>query len=411
MSTPTGELRLGRTAHNALGLICLAAFLGAVGWILYLGVTKPIRNFDLMDYVALAVEWVEHDPAKVQERTYAIAKAELPPEMYADFESGSPFRQQIHGDWKLFDANLGFHRGRYLYTLAVLVLHELGARWTAATWYLNQLFFGLSALLVLVWGMRRYSLPAACVLGLGVLYSPPVLSLVPASSPDAMAMFGVALGLFLMIEQRAFRAAAVVLALTVLVRSDFVLIPFGVAPALLFFVDEPRRPSGRFLLLWLAGCTGVYLLVSITARDPGWWAVFLAPWRRQSELDAVPAFSTDRYAFVLRHQLESIHFLGYELAPDHSFVRGSTFVLVYLGAAVVGAVLALRTRLLAVDLHLAVLCGLIAATAARYVLFPYLWDRYFVYLWVPVPLCLASLAAALVEQLQLRPERAPSAPG
>lgn len=400
MSPSPGETRIDRVAPKALGFAAVAVFLAAVSWVLYLGWKRPIRNFDLVDYVALALEWVEDEPQVVQRRTYEIAEAELPPELFENFRSGSAFRQQIHADWKLFDANLGFHRGRYLYTLAVLVLHALGAPWTAATWYLNQIFWGLTAVLVLAWAWRHYSPGPAALLALGVMLSPPVVSIVPASSPDGMAMFLVALGLYLLVEHRAFRAAAAVLALTVLVRTDFVLIAFGVAAALFFFLDVPERPSNRFLALLLGACTALYAVVSATARDPGWWAVFIAPFRRHGDLGGIPPFEPGRYAFVLRRKLEEIHYLGYEVSPDGSFVRGSSFVLVYLVAAALGVVLALRSRLRTVELHLAVLSGLIAATVVRYVLFPYLWDRYFVYLWVPVPLCLGALLALIVARVR-----------
>jgi hypothetical protein len=402
MTQTPGENRLGRTAQTALGWVCLLAFLGSLSWVLNLGYSQPVRNFDLLDYVAIALEWVEPDPEVVHRRTYEILEQELSPEAYLDFTQSGTFRQEIFEDWRLFDANLGFHRGRYLYSLGVLALHELGADWTAATWNMSQLFLACTAVLVLAWSRRHFSLASSSVMGMAVLYSPPVLMLAPASSPDTMAMFLVTLGLYLMLEFRSFAWAAGVLALAVLVRSDFVLICFGIGVAMFFLSPRAQGPGKRFIVGWLAVSTLLYGLVSHFARDPGWWAVFVAPFRRIADLSTVPDFKASHYTYVLGKQLQSLHYFGYEIAPNGSFVRGSTFVLVYLGAAVMGAVLALRSRLPSLQLHAAVLVGLVLSTGVRYALFPYLWDRYYVYLWVPVPLCLAAIVATFVRYVEKR---------
>jgi hypothetical protein len=215
-------------------------------------------------------------------------------------------------------------------------------------------------------------------------------------------MFLVTLGLYIMLELRNFLPAVIVLTLAVLVRSDFVLICFGIGTALWFLPRAADGPGRRFVVLWLAAATLLYLAVGRFARDPGWWPVFIAPAIRVADLAAVPEFRWERYLNAMGRQVESVHYFGYDIANDGSFVRGSNFVLVYLALAGAGCLLALRTGLASLRLHVVVLVGLLLSTAVRYVLFPFIWDRYYVYLWVPVPMVLACMAATWVRYVEKR---------
>jgi hypothetical protein len=394
----TGDPPPSGTAARAGGWACLALFLAASTWVLVVGAQRPIRNFDLVDYVALALEWVEDDPEVVHRRTYEVLAAELAPEVFADLATGSEYRREIRADWRLFDANLGFHRGRYLYSLAVLAAHQVGVPLTSATWIVNQVCWVAALLVILAWARRRFELAPAALLATGLVLSPPVVALVPASSTESMALFVVTLGLYLLVERRAFRAAAGVLALTILVRPEFLLVCLGVIAGLWLFTPREQRPGPRFLALWAGGCIALWALVAATARDPGWWAVFTSPLQRVGDLERVPPFSLRAYAWVLDKKLEPLVYLGYDVSPGGTFVRGSGFLFTYLCAAGLGIGLALRTRIPELGVHAAVLAGVIAATLARLVLFPYFWDRYFVYLWVPAPLVLASLVVLLAER-------------
>lgn len=400
MNTSIGANGPRRTVARVLGILCLLLFVGSVGGILYAGAKRPVLNWDMVDYMALALEWGEDDPEVVHRRTFEIAEAELPPKLYQNFTTGDAYRVAVRSDWKAFDANLGFHRGRFLYTLVVSALHGLGAPLTAATWYPNVLFWACTAVLVLAWALRHFSLAPASLLALGVLYSPPVIAIVPTSSPDALAMFLIALGLYLLVEFRAFRWGAAVVSLAMLARTDFFLVAFGVAAGLFLLVKRPLRPSNRFLVAWLVVTTAIYALVSWKARDPGWWAVFDTPFKRVTSFDQVTPFSLTHYVRVLAVEIASLHYIGYDRAPDGSWVRGSNFVLTYMAASVVGIVIAARSKLQELALHQAVLLGLVLATLGRYLLYPYFWDRYFVNLWVPVPLCLGAMAAILAARVR-----------
>lgn len=378
------------------GGLALLFLLGALFLALRGALRQPAHNFDLLDYVALALEYTESDPEVVHRRTYETVRAELPPEVFAKLTDTRDFRREIYQDWRRFDANLGFHRGRYLYTAAVLGIHALGAELTAATWYANQLFWCATALVVFLWARRHLALWTASLLTFALMYSPPVLGLLPASAPESMAMFFVTLGLYLWIELRAFRRAALVLSLSILVRPEFVLVCVGIAAGLFLFGGAGPRPSRRFLALWAGGCLVLWFGIAQSAHDPGWWPVVTSPVRRVSELSQVTPFKLSYYLQLIGRRFEPFVYLGYDIAPDGSYVRGSGFLFVYLVLAALIGVLALQARRAELRPHAAIALGLIAATFVRVALFPYPWDRYFVYLWVPVPLILLGIGAALV---------------
>ncbi len=396
----SGRARALRIGADVVGLLLL---LVVSGKILAQASANRLLSWDMLDYFALVLEWTEHDPALVHERAYAIAKAELPPATYADWTGGDQYRQQIAGDWRLAELNNGFHRGRYLYTATVAALYGLGLRMTTATWIPNCVFWACTIALALVWARRHYPLWAASLVALAIAYSPPVMTIAPASTPDGMAMFLVALGLYVLVEHRNHLAGAAVVSLAMLARTDFVLVVFGVAAGLFLFARAPERPSLRFLVLWLAVTTAIYLGVRIAARDPGWWAVFMtAVPPRKADIASLPPFRLAFYLRALAVRTGELHYLGYDRAPDGSWVRGSDFVLVYLLAAATGIAAALRARLAQLARYQAVLLGLILGALARFLFYPYLWDRYFVSLWVPVPLCLAAIAAVLAARVRER---------
>jgi hypothetical protein len=209
-------------------------------------------------------------------------------------------------------------------------------------------------------------------------------------------MFFLTLGLYLVLEHRRFVPALALLTLTVLVRSDFVLVCGGIGVGLFLFVEPERRPGTGRLALWLLASAAVYLSVSRLAHDPGWWAAFVGVQRRQAYLDQLIPFKLRYYLLGMQEKLRAAHRLGYD--PGEDYVRGSNFVLSYVVAACAGVLLALRARARALDVQVAVLAGLVIASVARIVVFPILWDRYFVYLWIPVPMCLLALAVELARR-------------
>ena len=72
-----------RWLRGLIGLAALALF--------FLGLARTVRqlalhpelNWDMLPAMALALEWETKDPVELHQRTYALAKAELAPEVYA----------------------------------------------------------------------------------------------------------------------------------------------------------------------------------------------------------------------------------------------------------------------------------------------------------------------------------------
>jgi hypothetical protein len=396
---PAGEERRPSIPARIGGILALLLFLGVLARILQEGLERPAMSYDMLDYMALALEWEEDDVVEVHRRTFTLAAAELPPEAYAALVGGTRFREAMRADPLKFDQNLAIHRGRILYSLAVYLLYKLGAPLSAATWYVSQFFFAASALFLLVWTRRHLALAPAALASLALVISPPLLALAPASMADSMTLFLILLAAYAWIELEAFRPAALVLTFAILVRPEVVLLIFASAAALWLFVERERRPSTRFLALWLAGSA---LLVAGLRRwtdDPGWWPVYLISFygRADGRLEDLPGLDATLYWKKLAENAADLVYVGY--LPVGPIVNGSTYTLAYAGFALVGLLLAARSAAAReLQHHRALLVALLASCAARYFLFPYLWDRYYVHFLVLVPLLLLAMVSVALRR-------------
>lgn len=389
-----------RLAPIGAGLAVLL-FLAVLVRVLWVASQRPAMNFDMLDYMALALAVEVDDPVELHRRTYELAEAELPPEAYRSLTTGSRFRETMRGDVQRFTENLAIHRGRILYVLAVYATWKLGSPLSAATWRVSQLFFVLSVLAIFVWTRRHLPLGLAALASLALMLSPPVLALAPASMPDSMTLFPVLVGAYLLLERGAFRAAALALTLTMLVRPEILLFVCPLALALFLFVAPERRPSARFLLLWLAGTLALFATLRISTGETGWWPVFLISFinRGSGRLEGLPDFDPALYWQILGREAADLSYVGYFVVGP--IANGSTYTLACALCALIGVVLAARARAAReLSPHQAVLCALLAACATRYFLFPYLWDRYYVYFLVLVPLVLLAMGSIELRRLR-----------
>ena len=397
MTTPAAGRVLGRLA----GIGALLLFLGVLGKVLHAAQERPALTYDMLDYMALTLAWEIEDPVELHRRTYEIAEAELPSEAYADLVKGR-FRETMRADPAKFAENLAIHRGRVLYTLAVYLVYKLGAPLHSATLWVSQAFFVSSVLFLLAWLLRHLPLAPAALVALALMLSPPVLSLAPTSMTDSMTLFAILLGTYAWIERGALRTAAAILTFSILVRPEIVILIFASVAALVLMVDVERRPSRRFLATWAAISVALFLLVRIVFDDPGWWPVFLISFlgRGDGTLEALPGFDLGRYLSILKTEAADLFYAGYFIVGP--IVNGSTFMLAFAGFAV--AALAFGARSPAAretQHHRALLCALMLSCSIRYLLFPYLWDRYYVHFMVLVPVLLLAMVS-----IELRRSRA-----
>jgi hypothetical protein len=385
------------------GLAALALF--------FLGMTRtvqqlarhPARNWDMLPAMALALEWEVKDPVELHQRTYALAKSELAPEVYAQLTAPG-VREVRAQDPAAFHEHLAFYRARVLYSIAVAFLHQQGVPLSDATWWIPLGCYALVSLLALAWAVNHLPLGLAALFALGLAHTPALLNQANTSSADGMAALFVCLGAWVLIERRLFVVAAGLFTLAIAARPDTVILIGFLAAALFFVLPRPERPGIPALLLWVAASGAAVYWLSHFAGEYGWWPLmqisFVEKAVHPATLPTLPVWN--EYLAILKHQVEALPGDGYVTTPAGE-VTGSTAVFAYAALGLLALALAWKIEVRVAALVLALLLTYVV----RFLLFPQLWDRFFALLYTLVPLALVSL---VVPSGPLAPQRAPLRP-
>ncbi len=361
---------------------------------------RPAYNWDMLGYMALALEWDVDDPVEVHRQTYAAAKAELPRAAYAALVSPTvPVRIGRFQNPEAFHEHLAFYRARVVPTYLIRVLHRCGAPLSAATWWISVGAWVLTAVLLIAWLARRVPFWAAIVAGTCLAHAPPLLSTATLNTPDGLGTLLLLFGIFLFFERRALATGAGTLVLAIMTRPDAVIL-IGLLVVVLFLFERNARErvSARFLGGWLAASAVTYFAVQSYAGEYGWWPLFSISFLEKelypSTLTSTP--ETAAYFAELGRQVALIPGTGYFTVGKA--VTGSAFVFVYLAFATLLLALWRRVpRPETLQRFAALLVALLLSYAVRWVLFPQLWDRFFALLYLLVPLVAVSMAGTWIE--------------
>jgi len=385
--TPCWKRRLG---NAFLLLVSLAVFWRTVAKV------EPLWNWDVLGYMALALEWELDDPVEVHRETYAAARRELEPSVFDDLTSPDvEVRAARFRDPAAFTEHIAFYRARVLPTLLMSLLHRAGAPLSSAVWWLSLASFALTGVLIIVWLAGRVPLWAALTAGTLLAHAPPLLVTARFATADGLGTLLVCVGLYFFLERRRTALGAAVLTLSVLTRPDAVIL-IGLLAVTLVLLDR-RAPQGgrvspKLLGVWIVASALCYLGVQAHADEYGWWPLIQISFGPKAIHPAELSTAVDlgAYGKVLAQQLEEIPGGGYWGTPRQ--VTGSGFVFVYAGSVVL-ALASLREQLLAPRLrrHVAFLVALLATYLVRWLLFPQLWDRFLAPFYVLVPLAVVSL--------------------
>ncbi len=354
----------------------------------------PTLNWDMLPAMALALEWGEHDPVALHRRTYELARAELPPARFAELTSAG-VRQVRAQDPGAFIEHLPFYRGRVLYSLAVYALHRLGAPLSAATYWVPLASFALCAGLFLLWASRHLPLALAALFALGLAHTPALLNQANMSSADGLATLLTCLGAWALLERRAFAWGLGLLTLAIAARPDALLLVGCTLAASLLLLPRAQRPGLGGLVAWLGAAVALVLGLRGFSGEYGWWPLIQISFVEKSVHPSALATAVDwpEYGAILARQAAAIPGDGYTTTPAGE-VTGSTLWFLYAALAALGVALR-RTQPRCATL----LAALLGAYAARFFLFPQLWDRFYAPFYALVPLC---LLAALCGELGAR---------
>ena len=329
---------------------------------------SPGYAWDTLPYIGVALSYDSNDPAFIHEGAYGAVRRAAPPSVYDELTTSMSYRAEVARDPGAFMEQLPFYRVRVAYCSLIYVLHKAGMDLVRAVFVISALSYVLLTLLGFIWTRRYIGDLGAMLASLLVAYSFPFLQVSRAPGADGLAALAVAFAVYVYVEKQRPALFFALLTLAVLVRHDSVVV--GLMFAAYFFLfhraDRLRARAARFATR-AGALLGAYLLVDRLIGGYGWRTLFYHTFIRLQSHPAtaeVPVGVAD-YLRVFAHNLA-------DQAPR-------SFAIPYLLVLALGASFYLRPRerrrldepLVTVSIVL------ILNLVIRPLLFPVLWERFF----------------------------------
>jgi hypothetical protein len=276
---------LADSVTHRLGLLFFALAMAAIAVVATL---RPVFNWDMIPYVALAGEHAGMDESARHDRAYEVVRAEAPAKDWVLLTQASGYRSVQYANADAFDAELGMYRIKAGYVALAKAMSAFLSP-LAALRAINLLSLALLTGAVL-WWMHRGAFGHAAPLVVGVALLGKLPSTAQLISPDllclALALTGLAF-----LRRGPWPFAAACFAAATLVRPDFI-----VFPAAFFAIAVVARSDIKPAAVCFAAAAGAYALTMAVGDYPGWWAHFsVSLIARQDGLGTVPPFSLGTY--------------------------------------------------------------------------------------------------------------------
>lgn len=257
-SVLTGRTLLDRAA---------AAFFAATILVIALYTwVRPDYNWDMVAYVATALENRIEDPAELHRETWAqISPGARPSQLY-EIQQGNPYNVHQWNNPVDFESQLSMYRVKVAYVSALRALEPVFGLVGGALFVSIASLVGIGAL-ALRWLGEERALQSAFVLA-PVLVIADLTHMSTAITPDILMALISLLAIHWLLKGRDWAAGAALL-LSVLVRPDNIILVFALLIAAVAFGWRKLPMAVTFAASFVA-C----LLVSKLGGHPGWWAHF-----------------------------------------------------------------------------------------------------------------------------------------
>ncbi|RDS82629.1 hypothetical protein [Dyella psychrodurans] len=363
----TKPARLTRSSIRAPGLI-LATITALV--VLFFGLKKPTNNWDIVGYVAVALNADGYRGADLNKATYDSVRSEVSASTFDQLTQGE-YRETVYRDPSSLAQQLPFYRIRVVYVGLIRTVHAMGWDYPTSTYIVSAVSAALSVLLLALLA-RRTGAPVAAV-PLVVAFAG-FVDIARLSTPDAMACFFSLLTIYALIRRSMW--VLVIAALLPLVRTDLLLLSLLVLGHTYVFGQR------KYALASAVVACVVYGLVERMNGAYGWLTLFNTSLIHKTAYPAtlVPSHAIGDY-------LRPYAFMAYDFAMHPHFVIYSLALWFLMRGG---------TRTLPADKRLlgAVFVIPMAFVAAHLLLFPADTYRFFVFA--------ASLVAiGLIGQMKL----------
>jgi hypothetical protein len=216
---------------------------------------RPYHNWDMIIYAACARSFEVHDKEELHASTYHELEQSVPAATYRALTSGN-YRQTVSEDANAFAQQLPFYQIRVLYNALVYALATIGVNVFAAT-HLVSALSAIAGLWIVLLTFRPYTRayllfllpPFAVAFGL--------LDVAKYSTPDGLAFLAVCSMAYCLVRRHP--GMLVLLPLSVLVRTDLILLALIVTSYLIFVARQWRLAAIASVALAVAG----YILVNV----------------------------------------------------------------------------------------------------------------------------------------------------
>jgi len=324
-------------------------------------VLQPEYTWDLLGYIGASVDNTDaraiHDAAFSAIRPFAEKK---------DIQVDNPYRVDVAANPYHFAEQLPFYSIKPVYVALIKGEHRLGMPFPRAAVAISAVSNFLLALLLWYWlssYLGGFALAASCTL---IMLSPNILELSRWATPDCLATFVAALGLYLVLERKLYFWGCSFLILDVWVRTDVLVLAGIVFLALLLRGKLDFAQFAALSLLSLAS----YFTINHFAGNYGWPALFYNSFLGGLTSPGETLVHFSRSAYV--HQLVRGAYLW--------LISGSFGLYLLLGG--------LAVWLNRASLYSDMVAAVLAARAVSYGLYPNGDQRYTAVLFVVIPVAL-----------------------
>lgn len=238
---------------------------------------KPVYNWDILPYMALALNHEMSDKDSVHNKVYRLIqegqeRGEVTNGTFGNFTTKIPYRVQCYENADIFNAQLFYYRTKPLYNLFVYWLYAAGVPLIKAT-IIPSAVAGFFILLVLYVWMSLYTQRImAAVITLLIALLPIFSELQNTSSPDALSAMFVLSAMYLFFAGKHKGWIILCLSFATLARID----NFIFATIMLYAILKPARNSLIFIASGsiLAALVAILVIPWLAGNSPLWFTEF-----------------------------------------------------------------------------------------------------------------------------------------
>jgi len=304
-----GRVRNVSRRARLIGLVLAALISGIYAtWF----AQRPLYNWDMIPYVAVALLDAGQPADSLRETTYDIIKNSTAAEAHEfllggskykkdTYNRGADYRYMVANDSNIFADQLPFYTVKPVYPALMSVLYRVGVNPVRASIAISATAYAAICLLLYVWISQwlnpALSLPIAALLSLNPIVTP----LAQLATPDALSVFVLLLGTFFTIETKFLRTGIGIFIASILIRPENIIYAF----IFLAFLTTIRRLALTSCAIGLCVAFAIYFAETRLSENYGWATLFyftFIDWRILEGTHASSLGLSD-YAYIYAKEL------------------------------------------------------------------------------------------------------------